>query len=188
LSLLRSNQPLPGRQKGSHNTRRPPGSHAIFNTSWAPIRRVGGGRTTLVRTTAVKTRWRHRESNPKPVADNVLLWDYSQQCSIFHSSMPARISNSYNLHIVLKLFHLCSQHAACYHVSVFCVIDKYNCMIITVIGCRTSDMNDALRILLVVARCSSNVVHLRLRLRLHNESEQQRNGISPRTTVEQGRT
>jgi hypothetical protein len=91
LRLLRSYQPYCGRQKGSHTTLRPPGSHARFHTSYSPVWRVGGGKTTTVRTTVVKTRRRHRLSNPKPDADNLSLWYYSQQCNIYHSSTPALI-------------------------------------------------------------------------------------------------
>jgi hypothetical protein len=43
----------------------------------------------MVKTTVVKTRRRHRESNPKPVADKILLWGYSRQYNICHSGMPA---------------------------------------------------------------------------------------------------
>jgi hypothetical protein len=53
--------------------------------------RMGGGKTTIFRTTVVKSRRIHRESNLKPVADNLLLWDYLQQCNIYHSSTPALI-------------------------------------------------------------------------------------------------
>jgi hypothetical protein len=45
----------------------------------------------MVRTTPVKTRSIHMESNPKPVADSVLLWDHPQQCNISHSSTPTQI-------------------------------------------------------------------------------------------------
>jgi hypothetical protein len=50
---------------------------------------VGGGKTTVVRTTVVQIHRRRRKSNPNPVAGNILLWDYSQQCNICHSSTPA---------------------------------------------------------------------------------------------------
>jgi hypothetical protein len=51
----------------------------------------------MVRTTVVNTRRRHREPNPKPVADNVFLWDYSQECNICHSSTPALDIKNYDL-------------------------------------------------------------------------------------------
>jgi hypothetical protein len=57
---------------------------------------------------------------------------------------------------------------ACYDVSVFSVIDKYNCMIITLIGYRSSVMNVAFANPTRSSALSTNVVRLRLRLRILN--------------------
>jgi hypothetical protein len=78
-----------------------------------------------------------------------------------------KLSRSIAFLTITCVVHLCSQHAACYHVSVFRVIDRCNCIFITIIGCRSSVMDVALRILLVIA-LSTNVVRLRLRLSILN--------------------